>query len=145
MQSHVLRRNLLSWLSLIFLCSTGQRPQSLSIVARHSLPPNTVFKWPRRLPVDKYPLADTQVCKSKAMSISMVQRLPTEQQPYLLVYFHITFSNVCLSCSVPNIVSIGLLASRQISSLFNPKCWAMREYSLERLLPNTPTSSVCSH
>jgi hypothetical protein len=38
---------------------------------------------------------------------------------------------------------MGLLASSQISFLFKPKCSAMSEYSFERLLPKTPTSSVC--
>ena len=62
---------------------------------------------------------------------------------FIFCYTYITSLRALLSSSVPKILSIGLLASSYISVLLNPKCSAMRAYSFDRLLPKTPTSSVC--
>jgi hypothetical protein len=55
---------------------------------------------------------------------------------------HINSRSLPFSSSFPNMISILLLASWQISFLLSSKCSATSEYSFERLLPNTPTSSV---
>lgn len=56
--------------------------------------------------------------------------------------FHMMSLNLCFSSSLPNMVSIAPPARSQISFLLSPKCSAISEYSFERVLPNTPTSSV---
>lgn len=52
--------------------------------------------------------------------------------------------SLLFSSSPPKITSIPFLTKAHTSDRLSLKCWITSEYSLERGLPNTPTSSVCN-
>ena len=64
--------------------------------------------------------------------------------PFFCQSFQIIFRNLDFSSSPPKMTSTPFLTRVQISARLSPKYWATRAYSLDKGLPNTPTSSVCN-
>lgn len=62
---------------------------------------------------------------------------------FVFIAYHIMSLSLFFSSSPPNMRFIAPRANLQMSLLSILKCCVMRSYSLERLEPNTPTSSVC--
>jgi hypothetical protein len=82
--------------------------------------------------------------KGKVMNIYAPWSVRTSREA-MYFHFHIISLNLFFSSSLPNMVSMAPRARSQVCFLSSPKCSAISAYSFERLLPKTPTSSVCFH
>jgi len=82
-------------------------------------------------------------CKPGPSTPSRCQRVRTAPM-VCYAQVHMMSRSLCFSASPPKMESMACRARAHIWPRSRSKCCATRRYSLERGLPKTPTSSVCS-